>query len=151
MEIPGSGLNRSYSCRPTPQPQQCQIWAISATYTRAHGNAQCRILNTLIKARDWTHNVMVPSCIRFHCTTTRAPQNKHNFWQWIVEAFPVKLRTRQGLLLSLSLLNIIFEVFANIIQQEEKKIGIQVRKANTIFSFAEVITVYVEKLKKMYT
>ena len=29
----------SYSCHPTPQPQQCGIWAPSATYTTAHGNA----------------------------------------------------------------------------------------------------------------
>ena len=33
------GLNRSYSCWPTPQPQQCQILATSVTYTTAHGNA----------------------------------------------------------------------------------------------------------------
>ena len=28
------------SCRPTPQPQQCQIRAASATYSTAHGNAR---------------------------------------------------------------------------------------------------------------
>ena len=33
------GSNWSYSSRPTPQPQQCRIWAVSATYTTAHGNA----------------------------------------------------------------------------------------------------------------
>ena len=27
------------SCQPTPQPQQCHIWATSETYTTAHGNA----------------------------------------------------------------------------------------------------------------
>ena len=31
--------NQSYCCRPTPQPQQCQIPAASVTYTTAHGNA----------------------------------------------------------------------------------------------------------------
>ena len=31
------GLNLSYSCMPTPQPQQCQIWAMSVTHTTAHG------------------------------------------------------------------------------------------------------------------
>ena len=34
------GWNRSYSCWPTPQPQQCRIWSKSVTYTTAHGNAR---------------------------------------------------------------------------------------------------------------
>ena len=33
------GLNQSYSYQPTPQLQQCQIWASSSTHTTAHGNA----------------------------------------------------------------------------------------------------------------
>ena len=33
------GSNQSCSCCPMPQPQQCRIWAASATYTTAHGNA----------------------------------------------------------------------------------------------------------------
>ena len=39
--FPDSGLNCSYSCQPTPEPQQCQIWirAASVNYTTAHGNA----------------------------------------------------------------------------------------------------------------
>ena len=37
-KCPGQGLNQSYSCWPTPQPQQCQIQASSMTYTTAHGN-----------------------------------------------------------------------------------------------------------------
>ena len=32
------GSNRSYSRRPTPEPQQHHIRAESATYTTAHGN-----------------------------------------------------------------------------------------------------------------
>ena len=36
--FPGQGSNQSYSCHPTPQPQQCQIWAVSVTDARAHGN-----------------------------------------------------------------------------------------------------------------
>ena len=32
--------NRSYSCWPTPQPQQRQILAMSVTYTTAHSNAR---------------------------------------------------------------------------------------------------------------
>ena len=38
--FPGQGSNQSYSCRPTPEPQQGQIQAVSATYTTAHGNAR---------------------------------------------------------------------------------------------------------------
>ena len=38
--FPGQGSNWSYSCQPTPQPQQCQIQAISVTYTTAHGNTR---------------------------------------------------------------------------------------------------------------
>ena len=38
--FPGYGSNQSYSCQPTPQPQPHQIWAASATYTTAHGNAR---------------------------------------------------------------------------------------------------------------
>ena len=32
------GLIITVACWPTPQPQQCQSWAASATYTTAHGN-----------------------------------------------------------------------------------------------------------------
>ena len=53
-------------CWSTPQPQQCQIRALSATYTTAQGNP-------LSRARDRTHNPMVPRRICFHCTTTRIP------------------------------------------------------------------------------
>ena len=38
MEVPRLGVNQSYNCWPTPQRQQYQIWATSATYTIAHGN-----------------------------------------------------------------------------------------------------------------
>ena len=37
--FPGYRSNQSYSCQPTTPPQQCQIRAVSATYTRAHSNA----------------------------------------------------------------------------------------------------------------
>ena len=54
--FPGKESNQSYSCWPTPpQPQQCQI------------------LNPLSKARDRTCKLMVPSQIRFCCTTMRPP------------------------------------------------------------------------------
>ena len=36
--FPGQGSNQSCSCWPMPQPQQCQIWAMSVTYSTAHSN-----------------------------------------------------------------------------------------------------------------
>ena len=38
-----------------------------------HSSWQGRILNLLSEARDRTHNLMVPSRIRFHCATTGSP------------------------------------------------------------------------------
>ena len=34
------GLSQNYSCRPTSQPQQYWIQAMSETYTAAHGNVR---------------------------------------------------------------------------------------------------------------
>ena len=38
-----------------------------------HSSRQRRIFNPLSKARDQTRNLMVPSWIHFHCTTTGTP------------------------------------------------------------------------------
>ena len=46
MEVSRLGSNQSHSCWPTPQPQQRQIRAASATYT-THSSWQCWILNPL--------------------------------------------------------------------------------------------------------
>ena len=41
MEVPRLAIRiLSYGYWPTPQPQQCWIWATSATYTTAHCNAR---------------------------------------------------------------------------------------------------------------
>ena len=42
MEVPSLGvqLDWNYSRWPMPQPQQCQIWAMSVTCRTAHGNAR---------------------------------------------------------------------------------------------------------------
>ena len=37
MEVPKLGVETEHSCRPMPQPQQFGIWAMSETYTTAHG------------------------------------------------------------------------------------------------------------------
>ena len=71
MEVPRLGVNQSCCCQPTPEPQQCQIWAMSATYTTAHGNS--RSFKPLSETRDRICNLMVPSWIRFPCATTGTP------------------------------------------------------------------------------
>ena len=46
-----------------------------------HSSGHHRILNPLSEARDWTHNLIVPIRIRFHCATTSKivlPQ----FYRW---------------------------------------------------------------------
>ena len=60
----------SYSCQPTPQPQQCQIRSVHDLH---NGSWQRQILNPLSKARDQTHNLVVPSGICFHFATMGTP------------------------------------------------------------------------------
>ena len=55
--------NQSCSRRPTPEPQQRRIRAVSVTYTTAHW--QHWIVNSRSEARDRTRNLMVPSWIRY--------------------------------------------------------------------------------------
>ena len=42
MGVPWLGVESGCSYRPTPQPQPCQILAMSATYTTAHSNPKSR-------------------------------------------------------------------------------------------------------------
>ena len=59
-----------------PQPQQCQIRAVSVTYTTAHDHA--RSLTPLSKARDRTHILMDPSQIHYHRAMTGTPYFAEN-------------------------------------------------------------------------
>ena len=63
---------------------ELQLLAIAtATATRdlsficdlPHSSWQCWILNPLSEDRNWTHYLMVPSRIRFHCTTMGTPES----------------------------------------------------------------------------
>ena len=54
-------------------PRQHQIWAMSATYTTAHGNT--RSLIHWWKARDWTCILMDGSQIHFHWAMARTPES----------------------------------------------------------------------------
>ena len=63
--FPGEGSNRSCGRRPTPQPQQHGIWAMSPTYTAAHNNA-----GSLTRwARPGIEHTSVWILVRFVITT----------------------------------------------------------------------------------
>ena len=55
-DVPVPWSDWSYSCRPTPQPQQHWIQAASAVYAAACGNTV--ILNPLSEARNGAHIFM---------------------------------------------------------------------------------------------
>ena len=49
-------------------PDLSHVWDLH------HSSWQCQILNPLSEARDWTHNLMVPSQVCFCCTTMGTPK-----------------------------------------------------------------------------
>ena len=72
MEVPRlGGSHWSCSCQPTPEPQQRGIWAASAPYTTAHGNAGL--------LTNWARAGIEPETSWFlvgftnHCATTGTP------------------------------------------------------------------------------
>ena len=75
MEVPRLGVESKLQfladARATATPDPSCVW------DPHHGSQQRRILNPLRKARDQTHNHMVPSQIRFHCAEMGTPY--HNF------------------------------------------------------------------------
>ena len=60
--FPVQGWNWSYSCRPTPEPQQHGIRDMSVTYTTAHGNTKS--LTHWVRPGDWTQVLMDASQVR---------------------------------------------------------------------------------------
>ena len=71
--FPGQGSNQSYGCQHTPlataMPDPSRICDLY------HRSRQRRILNPRRKARDQTHNLVVPSQIHFHSATMATPKN----------------------------------------------------------------------------
>ena len=66
----------------------------------------------------------------------------------ILKAFPLRSGTRQGCLLSPLLFNIVLEVLATAIREEEEIKGIQSRKEEVILSlFADGMILYIENPK----
>ena len=77
------GLNQNCTCRPTPQTQQHQIQAASATYTTAHCNAIS--FYSLSKTRDRTHILMDTIRVCYHWATMGTPKTDlliymHDLW-----------------------------------------------------------------------
>ena len=70
MSYGSSGLvsNQSYTCWPIPQPQQCGIWATSATYSTTHSHAGSLI--------HWARPEIKPVSVGF---VSAAPQWKSLF------------------------------------------------------------------------
>ena len=71
MEVPRLGSTLSCSRQPTPEAQQRQIWALSATHTTAHSNAG--------SSTHWARPGIDPTNAWFlvgfvnHCTPTGTP------------------------------------------------------------------------------
>ena len=73
MEVPRlgvkSGLQPLAYATATATPDLSRICDLH------HSSWQCRILNPLSEVRDQTHNLVVPSQIRFCCATMGTPRN----------------------------------------------------------------------------
>ena len=71
MEVPRLGVESE------PQLAACTTATampdVSHIFNLYHNSQQRQILNLLSKARDRTHNLMVPSRIHFHCTKMGTP------------------------------------------------------------------------------
>ena len=63
MEVPRLGYESELQLPATATPD------LSHVFNLYHSSQQCRILNPLSEAQNRTHNLMVPSWIRFHCAT----------------------------------------------------------------------------------
>ena len=61
MEVPKLGVESELQLPATATPD------LSCVCDLHHSSWQCRILNPLSEAMDRTHNLVVPSWIRFHC------------------------------------------------------------------------------------
>ena len=78
MEVPRLGVKSELhllawgTATSTPDP--------SCICNLHHSSWHHRILNPLVKTRDWTHNLMIPSRICFFCAMTWTPPLTFNKW-----------------------------------------------------------------------
>ena len=71
MEVPKLGVKSELQL--PAYTTAIATWDLSCVCNLPHSSRQCQILNPLIKARDQTHNLMVPSRIVFRCAMTGTP------------------------------------------------------------------------------
>ena len=71
MEVPRKGVKSEV--QPPAYTRATATQNLSHVCDLHHSSQQRRILNPLSKARDQTHNLMVPSQIRFRLATTGTP------------------------------------------------------------------------------
>ena len=83
MEVPRSNL--SYSCWPTPQPQQCGIWASSVTHTTVHANARSLTHWAMTGIEPESSWILVGFII--HWALKGAPSAPYIFMEWMNNAF----------------------------------------------------------------
>ena len=72
MEVPSLGVQLELQL-PAYAPATA-TQDLSGVCDLHHSSRQCPILNPLSKARNQTHNLMVPSCIRFCCAMMGTPK-----------------------------------------------------------------------------
>ena len=65
-----------------------------------------------------------------------------------LKAFPLRSGTRQGCALSLLLFNVVLEVLATVIREEEEIKGFQIGKEGKLSLFADDM-IYIQKILKM--
>ena len=74
MEVPRLGAELELQLR--AYITDTAMLELSHIFDLHHSLWQCRTLNPLIKARDRTHNLTVPSRIRFCCATVGTPTSQ---------------------------------------------------------------------------
>ena len=77
-EVPGLGVKLELQL--PAYTTATAMWDLSRVFDLHHSSWQRWILNPLSEARDRTHNLVVPSQIRFHCAMMGAPEHCKNFY-----------------------------------------------------------------------
>ena len=106
------GSNQSCSRWPTPQPQQHQIPAESATYATARGNTRSH--NPLSEVRDRTQVFRDTSRVRYCWATTGTPGFFYACWGGGEAGSTTVYSSKRGDLSLLSLYTHLFTIFLSI-------------------------------------
>ena len=76
MEIPRLGVE--WELELLAYVTATAMWDLSCIYDLHHSSWQRQILNPLSEARHRTHNFIVPSQVRFQCTTMGTPRPSYS-------------------------------------------------------------------------